>query len=307
MKVIYGIGRLKLNKKSCLAVGVFDGLHRGHRSIIEKVVAIAKENKVSSVVLTFFPHPDSIIHSKNKSPLLISLKHRLSLIASLGVDICAVVQFNPYFSNMSAEDFVKEVLVKRFNIGYLVLNRNFTFGRDRSGDEKLVRKLSRCFNFKVYFQRDVKANGDIISSTLIRSLIKNGNLNKACRLLGRRVEVVGTVVGGDRRGRRLGFPTANIDPHHEVIPPNGVYLIEAYLKDKRLFGLANIGLRPTFEKGKKETIEIHLLSFRRDIYNEDLRIVFLKKLRNEKKFKQRFNLVSQINKDIMQARRFFSI
>jgi len=307
MKVIYGIGRLKLRRKSCLAVGVFDGLHIGHRSIIAKTVSIAKKNKALSVVLTFFPHPDSVIHSGNKSPLLISLKHRISLIASLGVDVCVVVKFNSGFRNMSAEDFVRNILARKFNVGYLVLNRNFTFGKDRIGGEKLVKNLSRRFNFKVYFQRDIKAGGSIISSTLIRSLIKSGNLNRAYRLLGRRVEVVGTVVGGDRRGRRLGFPTANIDPHHEVIPPKGVYLIEAYLKDKKLFGLANIGLRPTFEERNKEIIEIHLLNFRRNIYNKDLRIVFLKKLRNEKQFKQRLHLIKQINRDVRFARHFFSV
>ncbi|MDD5617843.1 MAG: riboflavin kinase, partial [Candidatus Omnitrophica bacterium] len=235
MRVIYGIGRLKLNKKSCVTVGVFDGLHLGHQSVIKKTVAVARKNKVLSVVLTFYPHPDSIIHSKNKSPLLISLKHRLSLIGSFGIDVCVVIKFSNYFRNIKADNFSKKILIKKCNMKYLVLNKNFTFGKNRIGDERLIRKLSKDLDFEVYFQKDIKANSSIISSTLIRALIKNGNLEKASKLLGRRVEVVGTVIGGDKRGRRLGFPTANINPHHEVIPPKGVYLIEAWLANKKLF------------------------------------------------------------------------
>jgi len=306
MKVIYGIGRLNFKNKSCVTVGVFDGLHLGHKSIIKKTIAIARRNKVLSAVLTFSPHPDSVIHSKNKSPLLISLKHRLSLINSLGVDVCVVVKFNSYFMNISAEKFISNILIKKFRMAFLVLNRNFTFGKDKVGNKGLIKKLSKDLNFKLYFQKDIKSSGNIISSTLIRSLIKEGNLEKASKLLGRKVEVIGTVIGGDKRGRKIGFPTANIDPHHEVIPPKGVYLIEAYLLNRKLLGLANIGLRPTFKKENKEVIEIHFLNFRKNIYGKDIRIVFLKKLRNEKKFRNKARLLDQIDKDIKQAKRFFS-
>jgi riboflavin kinase/FMN adenylyltransferase len=307
MKVIYGIGRLKLSNKSCVAVGVFDGLHLGHRSIIKKAVSIARKNKALSVVLTFFPHPDSIIHSERKSPLLISLKHRLSLISALGVDVCVVVKFNTYFMNISADNFIRDILIKRLHMKFLVLNKNFTFGKGRTGNEKLIKRLSKKFNFRVYFQKDIKSNNHIISSTLIRSLIRSGNLKKASELLGRKVEVVGIVIGGDKRGRKIGFPTANIDPHHEVVPPKGVYLIEAYLSNRKLFGLANIGFRPTFKKEDSDTIEIHLLNFRENIYGKDIRVVFLKKLRKENKFKNKASLIKRINKDITQAKRFFSL
>jgi riboflavin kinase/FMN adenylyltransferase len=290
-----------------VAVGVFDGLHLGHRSIIKKTVAVARKNKALGVVFTFFPHPDSVIHSEKKSPLLISLKHRLSLISDLGVDICVVVKFSSYFMNMEPSNFIKNILIKKCRMKYLVLNKNFTFGKNRVGDEELIKKLSRQLYFKAYFQKDIKSCGHIISSTLIRSLIKGGNLKMASKLLGRNVEVIGTVTGGDRRGRKIGFPTANIDPHHEVIPAKGVYLIEVYLAWRKLLGLANIGLRPTFKKEEKETIEIHLLNFKRNIYKKELRIVFLKKLRNERKFSNKTQLVNQIKRDLKQARRFFSI
>ena len=307
MKIIYGIGSLKLTKASCVTVGVFDGLHRGHQSIIKKVVSLARKKKRSSVVLTFFPHPDSIINSKKKSPLLISLKHRLRLIRSFGVDICVIVRFNSSFRKISGRNFVLDILSKRCRMRDLVINRNFVFGKNKLGGVGLIKKMARDFDFQVHFQPDARSNSHIISSTLIRSLIRKGNLKKASSLLGRRVEVIGTVVGGDSRGRRLGFPTANINPHHEVVPPRGVYLIEAWLSNKKILGLANIGYRPTFKKNKKEIIEIHLLNFKRSIYGRDLRVVFIKKLRSEKVFKKKSHLISQIDRDAERARSFFSI
>ncbi|MFC1646484.1 riboflavin biosynthesis protein RibF, partial [Candidatus Omnitrophota bacterium] len=285
----------------------FDGLHRGHQSVIKKVVSIAKRKNALSVVLTFFPHPDSIIKSKSKSPLLISLRHRLSLISSFGIDVCIVVRFNNSFRKIKARDFISNILIKRCLMRDFVVSSNFIFGKDKTGNSGLINKLARDFNFKVHYQPKIKVNTKTISSTLIRSLIRSGDLYKARKLLGRRVEVVGTVVGGDSRGRILGFPTANIDPHHEVVPPKGVYAIEAWLGNKRLLGLANIGFRPTFKKDKREIIEIHLLNFKRNIYGKDLRIVFIKKLRCEKRFKQKSHLISQINRDIDQAKVFFSV
>ncbi|MFH1622094.1 MAG: riboflavin biosynthesis protein RibF [Candidatus Omnitrophota bacterium] len=307
MKVIYGIGHLKLNKNSCVSVGVFDSLHRGHQSIIKSVVSIAKKKKNLSVILTFSPHPDSVVKSKKKSPLLISLKHRINLIRNLGVDVCVVVKFNDAFRKLKAKEFISEILIKKCNIKDLVVSRNFIFGSDRIGNSLLLKRIAKNYNFKVHFLSDLKINNKIISSTLIRSLIKNGKLQTASKLLGRKVEVMGTVVGGDSRGRKLGFPTANIDPHHEVIPPKGVYIIEARLSNKRLFGLANIGFRPTFKNEDREIIEIHLLNFTKNIYSKELRVVFIKKLRKEKKFKQKAHLLHQINKDIRQAKAYLSI
>lgn len=307
MKVIYGIGRLKLTKPSCVTVGVFDGLHRGHQAIIRKVTSVAKKRRLQSVILTFFPHPDSIIKSAVRSPLLISLKHRLNLISSFKIDVCVVVKFDNKFCKISAKNFISNILIKKCQMKNLVISKNFIFGKNRTGNLKLIKRLSKDLNFKVDFQPQLKINKKAISSTLIRSLIIKGSLTKASRLLGRRIEVVGTVIGGDNRGRNIGFPTANIDPHHEVIPPRGVYIIEAWLKDKRFFGLANIGFRPTFKKDKIEIIEIHLFNFKSNIYGRDLRIVFIKKLRSERHFKQKADLIEQIDKDILQAKSYFSV
>jgi riboflavin kinase/FMN adenylyltransferase len=306
MRVVYGIGRLKLTKPSCVAVGVFDGLHRGHQSVIKKVVSIAKRRQLQSVILTFFPHPDSIVNPEKKSPLLISLKHRLNLIGAFSVDVCVVIRFNNKFSKISAKDFISDVLVKKCKMKLLVISRDFIFGRDRIGNSALIKDLAKDYDFKVCFQPQIKIGRKIISSTLIRSLIAKGDLAEASKLLGKRVEVMGTVVGGDNRGRKIGFPTANIDPHHEVIPPNGVYIIEAWLDNNKHSGLANIGFRPTFRKDKLETIEIHLFDFKKNIYGKDLRVVFVKKLRSEKRFKQKIHLIQQINRDIQRAKTLFS-
>ena len=307
MRVIYGIGRLKLQKASCIAIGVFDGMHRGHQLIIKKTVAIAKKKNLVSVVVTFHPHPDTIIHTKKYSPLLMSLKHRLDSIRSFGVDVCVVVRFDARFRERNARDFVSDILIRRCHMKDLVINRMFAFGKYKEGGEQFLKAIAKEMPFTLHFQKVLRYCGKIISSTLIRSLVMRGQLKCAVSLLGREIEVVGTVVGGDRRGRKLGFPTANIDPHHEVIPLRGVYLIQAIVGGRILAGLANIGSRPTFTKAQKEIIELHLLNFKRNIYGKDIRVIFKKRLRDEMQFRHEALLIEQIRKDIQSARSYFSL
>ena len=307
MKIVYGVGNLRLNKSSCVTIGVFDGVHQGHQLILNKVVSLSKKKKLRSVVITFDPHPDSILKGRKNSLLLISLAHRLNLMSKLGIDVCVVIRFNRKFKNTNAKKFIKEILIKQCRMKHLFLGKNFLFGDKKQGDMKLLRKLSKEFYFYLHIQKIKRRGHTPISSTLLRSLIQKGNLKQAEIFLGRKVEVIGTVVGGDRLGRRLGFPTANIDPHHEVIPPRGVYLIEAWLGKKRIPGLANIGFRPTMKIDKEQLIEVHLLNFKRNIYGKDLRVVFLKKLRSENKFASKPLLVKQIQKDIQHARQIFHL
>lgn len=307
MRIIYGIGHLKLQKASCIAIGVFDGMHRGHNSIIKKTVALAKKKNLASVVVTFYPHPDAIIHTKKYSPLLISLKHRLAIIRSFGVDVCVVVRFDARFRERSARDFVSDILIRRCRMKDLIVNRMFTFGRYKEGGEQFLKAIAKEIPFTLHFQKVLKHRGKVISSTLIRSLIMQGQLKRAVSLLGREVEVIGTVVGGDSRGRKLGFPTANIDPHHEVIPSKGVYLIQAKVGKRTLFGVANIGFRPTFTSAQKEIIELHLLNFNRNIYGKDIRVIFKKRLRDEIHFRHKSLLIEQIYKDIQAAHSYFSL
>jgi len=307
MKVVYGIGNFRLKNSSCVTIGVFDGVHHGHQSILKKVVSFSRRKKLYSVVVTFHPHPDSILKKKKNSILLISLAHRLYLMHKLGIDVCVVIRFNKKFKKVEARKFIKDILVRRYRMKHLFLGRNFLFGNKKRGDINLLKKFSKELGFSLHSQKIERKGRTPISSTLLRSLIQKGNLKQAEKFLGRKVEVIGTVVGGDRLGRRLGFPTANIDPHHEVIPARGVYLIEAWLGKKRIPGLANIGFRPTVKKEREQLIEVHLFNFKREIYGRDLRIVFLKKIRSEKKFPSKSLLIKQIQSDIKHARQISHI
>ena len=305
MKVIYGIGRLRLKENSCVTVGVFDGVHRGHQDIIRRVVCVARTKKLQSVVITFFPHPEAVIHAKNVPPLLISLQHRLALIALLGVDVCVVVRFSPAIRAISAADFIEQILLAKCRMSVFVLSRNFSFGKNRRGTIALLKRYASTARFQLLFLRPRRVDTKIVSSTLIRFSIRSGKLAQAARFLGRRVEVLGTVVGGDRRGRTLGFPTANIDPHHEVIPPSGVYAVTAWIGAKRFVGVANIGKRPTFGASPLQTIELHIMRFQNKLYGRHVRIVFYQKVRNEQSFSHKEALIKQIRKDIRKTLVFF--
>lgn len=291
-------------------MGVFDGVHRGHRRILEAAVRQAERIKGRSLVLTFFPHPQ-----KEKS--LYSLRHRLKLIGALGVDVCVVVRFNRLFSQIPAEDFVKDILINKVGAKYIFVGRNFRFGKQARGDSGVLERLSHIYNFKLRVFDIVKTNNRPISSTYIRRLITEGKLNAARRLLSRPVSLLGTVIKGTSLARELGFPTANIDPHHEVLPPSGVYAVSALLnnfRNKELNGVCYIGTKPTFKShgayGKLNTrryVEAHIFNFNRDIYGRDLEIQFIKKIRSERRFSSLAALAGQIKKDVKFAQRIFSL
>lgn len=259
--------------------------------------AKAKEIKGSSVVITFWPHP------AGKSSLY-SLEHRLRLIAEIGVENCIVVNFNARFSEITAEDFISGILMGRVGARYVYIGENFRFGRKASGDGRLLKAFSKLYGFGVKVFKVIKAKLKPVSSTLIRGLISSGEIAYAEKLLGRRVSVLGTVIKGSALGRILGFPTANIDPHHEVVPASGIYAVEVVLAAKILPGVCYIGTRPTIrEKSKKINIEVHILDFRKDIYGRFLEVRFVRKIRPDQKFPSLKALAEQIAKDIALARR----
>lgn len=278
-----------------MALGVFDGVHIGHRRILKAVADKAMQIRGTSAVVTFFPHPQ-----KEKS--LYSLEHRLNLISALGIDLCIVITFNKAFSQISAEDFVKNILVNKICARYIYVGRNFRFGKDAQGDFRMLHKLSRIYNFKLKAFDIIKINGQPVSSTYIRKLITEGKLNKAKELLSRPVSVLGTVIKGSSLATRLGFPTANIDPHHEVLPPSGVYAISAIFKNKKFKGVCYIGSKPTFISPGQRHIEAYIFSFNKNIYGEYLEIQFIKKMRDERKFSSPETLAKQVKKDINLAK-----
>jgi len=280
-------------------LGVFDGVHQAHREILRQAVSKAHEIKGTSILVTFDPHPQ-------KEESLYSLAHRLKLIASFGIDACIVIRFNKEFARMAAEDFVKNILAGKIGADYIFIGKNFTFGFGAKGDYRFLKKLSGIYSFKLKAFHVIRTKHQPISSTYIRKLIKSGKIREAERLLKHPVCILGTVVKGASLARKLGFPTANIDPHHEVLPPAGVYAVKIIYKKEKYFGVCSIGHKPTFNKQKIQHIETHIFNFNKNIYGAYLEIQFIKSLRKQKKFNSPAALAIQIKKDIISAKRLLS-
>lgn len=282
-----------------MALGVFDGVHRGHRNILEAAVRKARSVKGTSLVLTFWPHPQ-------KEGSLYSLEHRLRLIEGLGIDVCIVVNFSRSFAKISAVDFIKDILIKKIQAHYIFVGKNFRFGKAAKGDFQTLHRLSGIYNFKVKAFKIINSGGRPISSTYIRQLIKRGDLIAAQKLLSRPVSVLGTVIKGDSLGRKLGFPTANINPHHEVTPPQGVYAVQVIFHGRKFQGICYIGTRPTLQRQKAKRIEVYIFNFTKSIYCEYLEIQFIKKVRSDRKFSSLKYLIEQIKEDSTLVQGMFS-
>lgn len=303
METIYG--RKELTGKihyPVATIGMFDGVHRGHQKIIECIRHNALQKKGESVVITFDRHPKNIIENRPPS-FITSLEHRLKLFEHFGVDHTVVLRFDQKLAQMTAEDFIREILVSWLNVKCIVLGFNCHFGKGREGNISLVRSLADKYGFEVYGCSPVIYRGQVISSTAIRKAILEGELEKAEGMLGRPVSILGTVVKKSGRGRTLGYPTANLNLHHEVRPPRGVYGTRVRWAGHEHPALTNIGLRPTFAKeelsSEDETleIEVHILDFQESLYGLDLEVQFLFKIRDEIPFKTADELKSQIEKD----------
>lgn len=299
MKIIAGFKQLGKLKNPVVALGVFDGVHLGHRKILDAAVAKARSIGGICIVLTFWPHPQ-------KEGSLYSLEHRLRLIGRLGVDICIVVSFNKRFAGMPAADFIKNILFKKINARYIYVGRNFRFGKGAQGNLKTLERLSKDYNFELKAFEVARINRLPISSTLIRSLIKKGKLSEAGKLLGRPVSILGTVIEGSSLASRWGFPTANINLHHEVIPPAGIYAARVIYGRKKFNGVCYIGTRPTLGPLPVH-IEVHIFNFNRNIYGKYLEIQFVKKIRKEKKFASSGLLIRQIKKDVSRAKKLLTL
>lgn len=297
MKTLYGIK--KLPKKlawPAVTIGGFDGVHRGHQAVINETVNWAKEKQGESIVLTFATHPRSILSGMAPS-FVTSLEHRLLLFQRLGVDLAIVFEFGEV-SGMSAEEFVKNVISDSLGTKGWVMGFDFAFGKDRRGDFAMASSLSKKYGFEVRSCPAVKYDGEIISSTRIKETILQGDLKKAEGMLGRPVTLMGTVVEGSGRGVELGFPTANLDLHHEIKPPSGVYASIANLKGRDFLSLTSIGTRPTFEVTEgEEVVEVYIIDFNQSLYGKDLEVKFLFKLRDEIKFESAEALRVQMEND----------
>jgi riboflavin kinase/FMN adenylyltransferase len=291
------------SRKVCLAIGVFDGVHLGHQQIIRQTIADARQHDAIAAVLTFDRHPNSIVAPGRLPPLIYSLPQKIRVIESLGADALLLVPFDKNFSEQTGEAFIRSLAHELGKIHSVCVGANFVFGHKRSGDVALLKKLGGEMNFAVHGLAAVSLDGQVVSSTRIREAIRAGNLDAASQMLGRAYAISGRVIEGDRLGRQLGFPTANLDAAGLVLPPNGVYAGFANVEKKSFRVALNIGLRPTVAAAKPQLrVESHLLDFDGDLYGVELEIQIGEKLREERKFGSAAELREQIKRDVATVR-----
>jgi riboflavin kinase/FMN adenylyltransferase len=304
MQTLHSISELaRLPGPLFLAIGVFDGVHRGHKAVISTSADHARAANGTSVVVTFDPHPEKVLRPQAAPHLLSATQHKIALIRALGVDYLLVISFDKQFAATEPEDFVQKLVDHSKPLREICVGHEWSFGKNRRGNLALLKKLGANFNFDVVGIPPVKINGTVVSSTAVREAVEKGDLAKAAEVLGREYTILGTVTRGDNLGKKIGFPTANLSAHSEQFPPNGVYAAEARIEGQLNRGVINLGIRPTVSSGTSERVlEIHLFDFDRDIYGQDVEVRFLKFLRPEKKFESLDALVQQIRHDVEQAR-----
>jgi len=300
MIVIKDFDSVDYDKKSVITVGTFDGIHLGHRKIMDSVNEIKKSKGLRSVIITFEPHPQIVL--KNKVPdikILSTFEEKLELFESLNIDIVYVIKFTKKFSQNSAEDFYVNYIINKFGLSDIVIGYDHMVGRNREGGFETLKSLSGKYDFEIHKIDELKTEGYIVSSTVIRHMLQSSSVKDAAMLLNDYYSLTGKVIHGDELGRKIGFPTANIKPvsEYKLIPQNGVYLVKSEIKGKNYFGMMNIGVRPTVTEGQKLTLEVHFLDFGGDLYGQMLKIKFIDYIRKEKKFNSVEELKKQIKKD----------
>jgi len=304
MEILRSISELdQLRGPLFLAIGVFDGVHRGHQAVISTSARHAQSMDGTPVVVTFDPHPAKILRPHDAPHLLTATQHKIELIRGLGVSHLLILEFNRRFAATPPEDFVQQLVIHSKPLREICVGHEWSFGKNRAGNLDLLKKLGARLNFNVVGIPRVMVNGEVVSSTAIRYAVERGDLAKAAEMLGREYTILGTVTRGDALGKKIGFPTANLSAHSEQFPPNGVYLAEAWIGRALYHGVVNLGYRPTVSRSKSERVlEIHLLDFNRDIYGEDVEVRFVRYLRPERKFESMEALARQIDLDVRQAR-----
>lgn len=307
MKIFHGTENANILRPTVLTLGVFDGLHLGHQRIMETVVERAKIVDAIPTAITFDPHPRAVLYPENSPPLLQTLDQRLANFEVLGIEQAIVIRFDENFANQNAEIFLKEIIHERLQAKEIYLGHGFAFGKNRGGNIELLKKMSEELGFFADEVGEVKLRGQRISSSKIRQLLKDGKVNFARRMLGRPYGVEGVIIRGDRRGHTIGFPTANLKPKNRVIPKFGVYATAILIDGKWRKAITNVGIRPTFKPEDAEpSIETYIFDFDDDLYGDVLRVRFLHRIRDERKFNGIEELKSQIHKDTNTALEYFS-
>lgn len=309
MQILRSISELSdLSGPLFLAIGVFDGVHLGHQAVISTSARHAKEAGGTPVVVTFDPHPAKVLRPQDAPHLLTATQHKIALIRDLGVGHLLVLHFDRQFAATAPEEFVRQLVTNSCPLREICVGHEWSFGKGRAGNLALLKKLGVTAEFNVVGVQAVTVNGEVVSSTAIRRAVAEGDLVKATQMLGREYTILGTVKAGEKLGRKLGFPTANLSAHSEQFPPNGVYVTEARLAGALYRGVANLGYRPTVSGEKPERLlELHLFDLNKEIYGEEVEVRFLRYLRAEQKFENVDALVAQIARDVKSARESFSV
>ena len=292
-----------------VTLGTFDGVHLGHRRVIDEVVGWARERRGTAVIITFEEPPRAVLDGEHPI-LLTSMPHRLKLLGTLGVDVAVVLDFTRELAAVTAEEFLSRVLVGGLGVRGIVLGHGSAFGRNREGNEAFLRSRAATLGFELRTVGAALVDGAPVSSTRVRQAVTSGDLLLAEKLLGRPFSVSGTVVPGDRRGREMGFPTANLDLHHELMPPDGVYIAEAAVGELLHPALVSVGTRPTFAREREgerivRLVEVFLLDFDGNLYGLDLEARLLRLLRPQERFPDVDSLTRRMQDDLSIAREFF--
>lgn len=302
LKIFHSIKDFSSPKKTILTLGTFDGVHIGHKKILEKVIQHTHGEEYESLVLTFFPHPRMILQERSEIRLLNTISEKVSLLEQLGIQNLVIHPFDESFSRLTAEEFVKTVLVEQFKIHKIIIGYDHRFGRNRTADIHNLIEFGEKYNFEVEQISAQEINEISVSSTKIRNAIQEGNMILANKYLGYNYFVTGTVIKGKQLGRTIGFPTANltIEEDYKLIPLKGVYIVSSLINNQEIYGMMNIGINPTV--GVEDlSVEIHYLDFEGDLYNQKITVSILKRIRGEEKFDSILLLKEQIEKDKTQT------
>src|SRR5215210_7660617 len=301
MRLFHGTANAEILRPTVLTLGIFDGLHLGHQLVMSTVVERARAAGAVPTVITFDPHPRAVLHPESAPPLLQTFDQKTEAFGVLGIEQTIVVRFTREFAGVRAEEFLRDVVHERLQSKEVYLGRGFAFGQGREGDINLLRRVSRELGFHADEVPEVRLRGRRISSSRIRGLLAEGRVGLARRMLGRPYGVEGRVVRGQERGRTLGFPTANLRPQNRVIPRNGVYVTATLIEGAWRRSITNVGTRPTFEEAAEPSVETYVINWSGDLYGDVLRVRFLYRLRDERRFGSVEELKRQIARDQSRA------
>ena len=295
-------------KNLCLCIGNFDGIHKGHQFVIKKIIKHSRDFKMKSAIMTFNPHPKIFFKNNGSAFNIITSDYKKLFLNSLGIQNYIEYSFNKALSNLSAIEFIEKVLVKQLNVRKIIVGNDFRFGKNRSGDTKLLKSLSSKYNYKLISISHIKNNNTNLkySSSAIRKNIEKGQFEKVSEALGRNWQISGKVTKGKQKARLINFPTANIPPGKQIYPKKGVYCVNILFNGKKFKGIANFGERPTVN-GINLLLEVHIFKFYRDIYGKELTVEFLTFIRPEKKYRDFKTLTIQIQKDVKKAKKYHKI